>query len=62
MLDRWISDSAAAFRVKRAATLTTGAAPEPVRKGGTPTVRGKLSRAHAPEPPRLHEAGGEAPV
>ncbi|WP_330321249.1 hypothetical protein OG927_32525 [Streptomyces clavifer] len=34
MLDRWISDSAAAFRVKRAATLTTGAAPEPVRKGG----------------------------
>ncbi|MET8173242.1 hypothetical protein [Streptomyces clavifer] len=41
MLDRWISDSVEAFRMKRAVTLTTGAAPGPVRKAGTLTVRGK---------------------
>ncbi|MFG2592187.1 hypothetical protein [Streptomyces sp. NPDC048438] len=44
--DYWISDRIATFRVKRAATLTTDAAPEPVRKGGTLTVTGKLSRAN----------------
>ncbi|MEV7953437.1 hypothetical protein ACIO6T_14395 [Streptomyces sp. NPDC087532] len=44
--DSWISDRIALFKVKRAATLTTDAAPEPVRKGGTLTVTGKLSRAN----------------
>ncbi|MFF4244198.1 hypothetical protein ACFYY2_06955 [Streptomyces sp. NPDC001822] len=44
--DYWISDRIATFRMKRAATLTTDAAPEPVRKGGTLTVTGKLSRAN----------------
>ncbi|MFD6278734.1 hypothetical protein ACFWFI_24680 [Streptomyces sp. NPDC060209] len=42
----WISDRIATFKVKRAATLTTDAAPEPVGKGGTLTVTGKLSRAN----------------
>ncbi|MFJ7198828.1 MULTISPECIES: hypothetical protein [unclassified Streptomyces] len=44
--DYWISDGIASFKVKRAATLTTDASPEPVRKGGTLTVTGKLSRAN----------------
>ncbi|WP_329040212.1 hypothetical protein OHT61_20420 [Streptomyces sp. NBC_00178] len=44
--DYWISDRIATFRMKRAATLTTDAAPEPVRKGGTLTVTGKLARAN----------------
>ncbi|MEV8453320.1 hypothetical protein AB0467_11210 [Streptomyces sp. NPDC052095] len=44
--DYWISDRIALFKVKRAATLTTDATPEPVRKGGTLTVTGKLSRAN----------------
>ncbi|MFJ1817069.1 MULTISPECIES: hypothetical protein [unclassified Streptomyces] len=44
--DYWISDDIASFRVKRAATLTTDASPEPVRKGGTLSVTGKLSRAN----------------
>ncbi|MBM7437278.1 hypothetical protein [Streptomyces sp. HB132] len=44
--DYWISDRIATFRMKRAATLTTDAAPEPVKKGGTLTVTGKLSRAN----------------
>ncbi|MFJ1549081.1 hypothetical protein [Streptomyces sp. NPDC088246] len=44
--DYWISDRIASFKVKRAATLTTDATPEPVRKGGTLTVTGKLSRAN----------------
>ncbi|MFF1836359.1 hypothetical protein ACFVXE_19435 [Streptomyces sp. NPDC058231] len=44
--DYWISDDIASFKVKRAATLTTDAAPEPVKKGGTLTVTGKLSRAN----------------
>lgn len=44
--DYWISDAIASFKVKRAATLTTDATPEPVRKGGTLTVTGKLSRAN----------------
>ncbi|MFF8421019.1 hypothetical protein [Streptomyces sp. NPDC015680] len=42
----WISDRIALFKVKRAATLTTDATPEPVKKGGTLTVTGKLSRAN----------------
>ncbi|MFI8006943.1 hypothetical protein [Streptomyces sp. NPDC086010] len=44
--DYWISDRIATFQVKRAATLTTDAAPEPVRKGRTLTVTGRLSRAN----------------
>ncbi|MFE7239376.1 hypothetical protein [Streptomyces sp. NPDC057580] len=44
--DYWISDAIGFFKVKRAATLTTDATPEPVRKGGTLTVTGKLSRAN----------------
>ncbi|MFC8230594.1 hypothetical protein [Streptomyces sp. NPDC057287] len=44
--DYWISDRITTFKVKRAATLTTDAAPEPVKKGGTLTVTGKLSRAN----------------
>ncbi|MFE7466317.1 hypothetical protein ACFU6R_19720 [Streptomyces sp. NPDC057499] len=44
--DYWISDRIALFNVKRAATLTTDATPEPVRRGGTLTVTGKLSRAN----------------
>lgn len=34
------------FRLLRASRLTTDASPEPVRKGSTITVRGKLSRAN----------------
>ncbi|MFF2523147.1 hypothetical protein [Streptomyces liangshanensis] len=44
--DYWISDRVALFKVKRAASLTTDATPEPVRKGATLTVTGKLSRAN----------------
>ncbi|MFF9571539.1 hypothetical protein [Streptomyces sp. NPDC014685] len=44
--DYWISDNIASFKVKRAATLNTDASPEPVRKGGTLTITGKLSRAN----------------
>ncbi|WP_446041664.1 hypothetical protein [Streptomyces sp. SID1121] len=44
--DYWISDRVALFKVKRAATLTTDATPEPVKKGSTLTVTGKLSRAN----------------
>ncbi|MFD4139810.1 hypothetical protein [Streptomyces sp. NPDC058572] len=44
--DYWISDSIAAFRVKRAAVLTTDASPEPVAKGSTLTVTGRLTRAN----------------
>lgn len=44
--DYWIADRVALFKVKRAATLTTDATPEPVKKGGTLTVTGKLSRAN----------------
>ncbi|MFE7752674.1 hypothetical protein [Streptomyces sp. NPDC057428] len=44
--DYWISDNIATFKVKRAATLTTDAAPERVKKGGALTVVGKLSRAN----------------
>ncbi|WP_415958547.1 hypothetical protein [Streptomyces sp. 021-4] len=43
--DYWISDRIALYRFKRAATLTTDAAPEPVKKGKKLTVKGKLSRA-----------------
>ncbi|MBW8820923.1 MAG: hypothetical protein JF598_22615, partial [Streptomyces sp.] len=34
------------LQVKRAAKLTADAAPEPVKKGGTITVSGKLTRAN----------------
>ncbi|MFI1568704.1 hypothetical protein ACH4ZX_37770 [Streptomyces sp. NPDC020490] len=44
--DYWISDSIAAYKVKRASKLTTDAAPEPVAKGAKLTVTGKLSRAN----------------
>lgn len=43
--DYWISDDIARFKVKRASVLTTDAGPEPVAKGGTLTVKGKLTRA-----------------
>ncbi|MFE7934712.1 hypothetical protein ACFU6S_39555 [Streptomyces sp. NPDC057456] len=44
--DYWISDSIAEYKVKRASSLTTDAAPEPVVKGGKLTITGKLSRAN----------------
>lgn len=44
--DYWISDNIAQFKVKRAATLTTNASPEPVVKGARLTVKGQLSRAN----------------
>ncbi|MDH6548825.1 hypothetical protein M2160_002915 [Streptomyces sp. SAI-117] len=44
--DYWISDHIAEYKVKRAAQLTTDAAPEPVAKGDRLTVKGKLSRAN----------------
>ncbi|OIJ68441.1 hypothetical protein WN71_008470 [Streptomyces mangrovisoli] len=44
--DYWISDNIAQYKLKRASKLTTDAAPEPVAKGGTVTVTGKLSRAN----------------
>ncbi|MFF3327863.1 hypothetical protein [Streptomyces sp. NPDC002889] len=44
--DYWISDSIAAFRVKRAAVLTTNASPEPVAKSSKLTVTGRLTRAN----------------
>ncbi|MFD8041827.1 hypothetical protein ACFV5E_00180 [Streptomyces chartreusis] len=44
--DYWISDHIAEFKMKRASKLTTDAAPEPVAKGATLTVTGKLSRAN----------------
>ena len=40
------NDDVATTKLKRAATLTVNAAPEPVRKGRTVTVTGKLSRAN----------------
>ena len=39
-------DNAKNFHLKRASKLTVDAAPEPVKKGGTLTVTGKLSRAN----------------
>ncbi|MEU8654348.1 hypothetical protein [Streptomyces sp. NPDC048737] len=44
--DYRISDSLAAYKVKRDSKLTTDAAPEPVAKGAKLTVTGKLSRAN----------------
>ncbi|GAA1537363.1 hypothetical protein GCM10009730_53320 [Streptomyces albidochromogenes] len=38
--------TAATFKILRAGKLTTDASPEPVRKGKTVTVKGKLSRAN----------------
>ncbi|MES5819450.1 calcium-binding protein [Streptomyces sp. RG80] len=39
-------DAAANFKVQRASKLTVNASPEPVKKGKTITVTGKLSRAN----------------
>ncbi|MFL5999963.1 MAG: hypothetical protein ACJ736_37725 [Streptomyces sp.] len=39
-------DDVARTKIKRAATLTANASPEPVKKGRTITVTGKLSRAN----------------
>ncbi|WOP07199.1 hypothetical protein R2B67_01040 [Streptomyces cyaneofuscatus] len=43
--DYWISDRIALYQFKRAATLTTDAAPEPGSNGKKLTVKGKLSRS-----------------
>ncbi|MGW1180371.1 calcium-binding protein [Streptomyces drozdowiczii] len=40
------SEKAASFKFQRASTLTVNAAPEPVKKGKTITVTGKLARAN----------------
>jgi hypothetical protein len=40
------ADKAGSFAVQRASKLTVNAAPEPVKKGKTITVTGKLSRAN----------------
>ncbi|MDR3079929.1 MAG: DUF5707 domain-containing protein [Streptomyces sp.] len=39
-------DNVKSFKVQRASQLTVNASPEPVKKGGTLTVTGKLSRAN----------------
>ncbi|MGW0184640.1 hypothetical protein ACWDV7_02625 [Streptomyces sp. NPDC003362] len=44
--DYWISDDIARYKVKRASKLTTNATPEPVAKGASLTVTGKLTRAN----------------
>lgn len=44
--DYWISDRIALYKVKRASRLTTDATPEPVAKGASLTVNGKLTRAN----------------
>ncbi|MFG2791553.1 hypothetical protein [Streptomyces sp. NPDC048419] len=41
-----VTDKAAAFNLQRYSKLTVNAAPEPVKKGKTVTVTGKLSRAN----------------
>ncbi|MFG2885904.1 hypothetical protein ACGFYV_27025 [Streptomyces sp. NPDC048297] len=41
-----VKDNAAAFKLQRFSTLTVNAAPEPVKKGKTVTVTGKLARAN----------------
>ncbi|MCX5009074.1 hypothetical protein OHB05_41890 [Streptomyces sp. NBC_00638] len=56
--DYWISDNIAQYKVKRAATLTTDASPEPVVKGAKLTVKGKLSRANW-EDRRYHGFSGQ---
>ncbi|MFJ9906826.1 calcium-binding protein [Streptomyces sp. NPDC101152] len=45
-LDYIHRDAATTFRVQRASSVTVNAAPEPVRKGRTITVTGKLARAN----------------
>ncbi|PWI16959.1 calcium-binding protein [Streptomyces sp. Act143] len=45
-LDYIHRDAATTFKVQRASKLTVNASPEPVRKGKTITVTGKLSRAN----------------
>ncbi|NED10330.1 calcium-binding protein [Streptomyces sp. SID9124] len=40
------TEKAASFKFQRASTLTVNAAPEPVKKGKTITVTGKLARAN----------------
>ncbi|MCN9243310.1 DUF5707 domain-containing protein [Streptomyces sp. RY43-2] len=44
--DYVLKDNAKSFSVQRASQLTVNAAPEPVKKGKTITVTGKLSRAN----------------
>lgn len=44
--DYWISDRIALYRVKRAATLVTDAAPDQVRPGEKFKITGKLARAN----------------
>ncbi|MFF5498282.1 hypothetical protein [Streptomyces aquilus] len=41
-----VTDNAAAFKLQRYSKLTVNASPEPVKKGKTITVTGKLSRAN----------------
>ncbi|MEU6575569.1 hypothetical protein [Streptomyces sp. NPDC046805] len=41
-----VTDNAAAFKLQRYSKLTVNASPEPVKKGRTITVTGKLSRAN----------------
>ncbi|MEV6196528.1 calcium-binding protein [Streptomyces sp. NPDC051920] len=44
--DAIVLDAAATFKVQRYSKLTVNASPEPVKKGKTVTVTGKLSRAN----------------
>ncbi|MBC3982163.1 calcium-binding protein [Streptomyces sp. AC536] len=44
--DFFTSDKAGSFRLQREGKLTVNASPEPVKKGKTLTVTGKLTRAH----------------
>ncbi|MBB5934621.1 calcium-binding protein [Streptomyces zagrosensis] len=44
--DYFMSDKAASFKLQRWSKLTVNASPEPVKKGKTLTVTGKLTRAH----------------
>lgn len=57
--DYWISDRIALYRFKRAATLTTNATPEPVKKGKKLTVKGKLARASWKDL-KYHGFGGQS--
>ena len=59
-----VTDKAAAFNLQRYSKLTVNAAPEPVKKGKTVTVTGKLTRANWDDNKyaRLHQPAGEAAV
>ncbi|MDG9704186.1 calcium-binding protein [Streptomyces sp. DH37] len=67
--DTYVSDKAGSFKLQRFSALTANASPEPVRKGATITVTGKLTRAnwytgtyttYSKQPVRLqfHKKGG----